>query len=106
VSEPSAELRRRTPVWFYAFDLPYFEDRDLWGLIGMGIPEYEAKRYEGMIRNGGILLSVHCDSSDWEKRAKDLLHTTGAQDISSTSEAGADCAKSDKPKVRYGDHGL
>src|SRR4051794_1968300 len=31
-------------------------------LVGMGIPEYEAKRYEGRIRSGGILLSVHCDS--------------------------------------------
>jgi hypothetical protein len=29
VQEPSAELRRRVPVWFWAFDLPYFEDRDL-----------------------------------------------------------------------------
>src|SRR5205807_6772261 len=38
-------------------------------LIGMGIPEYEAKRYEGRIRKGGILLSVHCDNSDWVKRA-------------------------------------
>jgi hypothetical protein len=28
------------------------------GLLGMGRPEYEAKRYEGRIRNGGILLSV------------------------------------------------
>src|SRR6202030_3621928 len=36
-------------------------------LIGMGIPEYEAKRYEGHIKSGGILLSVHCDSSEWVK---------------------------------------
>jgi hypothetical protein len=43
------------------------------GLIGMGIPEYEAKRYEGRIRNGGILLSVHSDSSEWTKRAKQVL---------------------------------
>src|SRR6266576_6757555 len=33
-------------------------------LIGMGIPEYEAKRYEGRVKDGGILLSVHSDSSD------------------------------------------
>jgi ATP-dependent DNA ligase len=38
VSEPSAELRRRTPVWFYAFDLPYLEDRDLWGADRHGYP--------------------------------------------------------------------
>jgi hypothetical protein len=71
-------------------------------MVGMGIPEYEAKRYEGMIKEGKILLSVHCDDSDWVKRAKRLLEQTGAQDISSTSEAGADYAKTDKPRVRGG----
>ena len=50
-------------------------------LAGMGIPEYEAKRYEGRIREGGVLLSVHCDSSDWVRRAKDVLQSTGAQDV-------------------------
>jgi hypothetical protein len=59
-------------------------------LIGMGIPEYEAKRYEGRVKDGGILLSVHSDSSDWTKRAKEILKRTGAQDISSTGEASAD----------------
>src|SRR5229473_5824329 len=34
-------------------------------LIGMGIPEYEAKRYEGRVKNGGVLLSVHSDNGDW-----------------------------------------
>src|ERR1700704_5005975 len=59
-------------------------------LIGIGIPEYEAKRYEGRVKDGGILLSVHSDSSDWTKRAKQILEETGAQDISSTGEARAD----------------
>lgn len=74
-------------------------------LVGMGIPEYEAKRYEGMVREGGILVSVHCDNSDWVKRAKDILERTGAHDISSAGEAGADYAKSDKPRVRHGGGG-
>src|ERR1700750_553001 len=56
-------------------------------LIGMGIPEYEAKRYEGRVKDGGILLSVHSDSSDETKRAKEILQQTGAQDISSTGES-------------------
>jgi Protein of unknown function (DUF3341) len=60
------------------------------GLIGAGIPEYEAKRYEGRIRKGGILLSVHCDTSELEKKAKAVLESTGARDISATSEAKAD----------------
>ncbi len=56
-------------------------------LVGMGIPEYEAKRYEGHVKNGGILLSVHCDTSEEISSAKELLKTTGANDISSTGES-------------------
>jgi hypothetical protein len=56
-------------------------------LIGLGIPEYEAKRYEGRIRRGGILLSVHCDD---------------AEDVASTGEAQADFATTDKPMRRGG----
>jgi hypothetical protein len=67
-------------------------------LIGAGIPEYEAKRYEGRIKDGGILLSVHCDDSSWTKRAKEILERTGAQEISSTGEAHADYDKSDRPR--------
>jgi hypothetical protein len=70
-------------------------------LVGMGIPEYEAKRYEGRIKGGHILLSVHCDNSDWVKRAKDVLEQTGAEDISSAGEASADYGASDKPGVRH-----
>jgi len=69
-------------------------------LIGMGMPEYVAKRYEGRVKEGGILLSVHSDNSDWTKRAKEILERTGAQDISSTSEASADYATSDRPLAR------
>src|SRR5271169_1982864 len=69
-------------------------------LIGMGIPEYEAKRYEGRIKEGGILLSVHCDDSNWTKKAKDLLERSGATDIASTGESSADWQKTDKPLPR------
>lgn len=66
-------------------------------LIGMGVPEYEAKRYEGRVRHGGILMSVHCDDSDWASRARSILERTGAEDISSAGEAKADFSVSDKP---------
>lgn len=69
-------------------------------LAGAGIPEYEAKRYEGMVRNGGILVSVHCDDSEWTSKAKDILERTGADDVSSTGEARADFAEGDKPQHR------
>jgi hypothetical protein len=68
-------------------------------LIGAGIPEYEAKRYEGRIKEGGILLSVHCDNSEWTKKAKDILEHTGAEDVASAGEGSAD-AKTDKPIAR------
>jgi len=69
-------------------------------LVGMGIPEYEAKRYEGRIKSGGILVSVHCDNSDWVSKAKDILKQSGLEDISSTGEESADYEKTDKPLRR------
>jgi hypothetical protein len=62
-------------------------------LAGMGIPEYEAKHYEGRIKNGGTLLSVHCDTSDEVKRAKEVLEQTGADDISSSGEEHSDSSR-------------
>jgi hypothetical protein len=56
-------------------------------LIGLGIPEYEAKRYEGRLQKGGILLSVHCDTSEEIKRAKVAMESTGGEDVSSTGES-------------------
>jgi hypothetical protein len=62
-------------------------------LVGMGIPEYEAKRYEGAVKDGGTLMSVHCDTSEQVDAAKASLKSTGARDISSSSEAsGQDTA--------------
>ena len=69
-------------------------------LAGLGTPEYEAKRYEGRIRKGGILLSVHCDDREWVKSAREILVQTGAEEVSATSEAKADFASSDRPRSR------
>ena len=68
-------------------------------LIGMGIPEYEAKRYEGRVAKGGILLSVHCDTSEEIDRAKEIMERSGAEDISSTGESSTRGTNTD-PKVR------
>jgi hypothetical protein len=64
------------------------------GLVGMGIPEYEAQCYEGRVKAGGILVSVHCDSSTEVSRAKDILKATGADDIASAGE-GVDYMEKD-----------
>jgi hypothetical protein len=69
-------------------------------IAGAGVPEYEAKRYEGRVRKGGILLSVHCDNSTWAKTARSILKKTGANDISTTGEARADFARTSKPMPR------
>jgi tetrahydromethanopterin S-methyltransferase subunit C len=66
-------------------------------LVGMGIPEYEAKRYEGRLQKGGILLSVHCDTSEEIKRAKEIMQRTGGEDIASAGEASVDTDKTDRP---------
>lgn len=56
------------------------------GLIGLGIPEYEAKTYEGKVRGGNILIAVHTDNSETEKRAKEIFEANQAHDISTTGE--------------------
>lgn len=56
-------------------------------LVGMGIPEIEAKRYEGKIKGGNLLVSVHTDNAEQVKRAEQIFKQNNAQDISSTSEA-------------------
>jgi len=56
-------------------------------LVGLGIPEIEAKKYEGKLRGGNILVAAHVDDADQEKRAKEIFRREGAHDISSTSEA-------------------
>jgi hypothetical protein len=57
------------------------------GLVGLGIPEYEAKKYEGRVAQGNVLLSVHCESSDQHNRARQVWEATGAEDISSATES-------------------
>jgi len=75
-------------------------------LVGMGIPEYEAKRYEGRIQKGGILLSVHCSSSDEVKRAKEIIERTGGEDVSSTGEASVKTASTSDRTMKRGAGGV
>lgn len=74
-------------------------------LIGLGIPEYEAKRYETVVKEGGMLISVHADDGDWVDKAQEILKEAGARDISSSSEAKSDKDEVDHKKDRpYGNN--
>jgi hypothetical protein len=69
-------------------------------LIGLGMPEYEAKRYDGSIKEGAILVSVHSDDSECIKKAEEILQATGAQAISSTAEVSDDDASDELMPTR------
>jgi hypothetical protein len=56
-------------------------------LIGLGIPEYEAKRYEGKVKAGNVLISVHTENRDERARARRIFEQAGAEDIADTAEA-------------------
>lgn len=56
-------------------------------LVGLGIPEFEAKRYDAKLREGNILISVHTDDGDRRDAAKAVFERNHADDISSAREA-------------------
>ena len=56
-------------------------------LIGMGIPEYEAKRYEGKVLEGSVLISVHTVDAAQARLAEEVFKEEGAQDIAKAGEA-------------------
>jgi hypothetical protein len=70
-------------------------------LVGLGIPEYEAKLYDGRLKDGDVLLSVHCSSSEELSRARDLLTASGAEDIAA-SEAETIRTEEEDPRVPSG----
>jgi len=55
-------------------------------LIGLGIPEYEARQYEGKLRDGNILLSVHTEDNDKAKEVANILKAGGVQDVTCSAE--------------------
>src|SRR6476660_6284828 len=59
------------------------------GLIGLGIPEIEAKRYEGKLRSGNYLIAVYAADGDQEEHAKEIFKDSGAEDISTSSMSKA-----------------
>jgi len=58
-------------------------------LIGMGIPETEAKCYEGKIKHGNVLISFHNEHPEEIARAGVILKGNGGQDICATDESAS-----------------
>ena len=56
-------------------------------LVGMGIPEMEAKLYEGKIKAGNVLIAVHTDDRDEMAKAERVFTAAGATDIKRGSES-------------------
>jgi len=57
------------------------------GLIGLGIPEIEARIYEGKLKTGNYLVSVHAHDHEEVRRAKDIYKAENAEDISTTGQS-------------------
>lgn len=55
-------------------------------LVGMGIPEFEAKQYEGKVMAGSSLVSIHAEDSVAADRAKEICAAAGATDVTTASE--------------------
>lgn len=58
-------------------------------LAGLGISEEQARIYEGKIREGNILLSVHVDSPKEATLARDVFEKMEAEHIASSAEVKA-----------------
>ena len=56
-------------------------------LIGMGIPEYEAKIYEGKLKEGKILLGVHTDNKEMHEQALKVLKRSENAEVTEVEEA-------------------
>jgi len=54
-------------------------------LVGMGMSEFEAKQYEGKVKAGSALISIHTDNSHDTERATDICERAGATDVTTSS---------------------
>jgi len=68
-------------------------------LVDLGLPEYEAKLYDGRLKDGAVLLSVHCLSIGQVDTAKDVLKANGAEDLASSGEEEIDTPRLEAPAM-------
>lgn len=58
-------------------------------LVGMGIPEYEAKIYETKLRSDNILMAVHTDDGADRSCAAEVFKSSGVTDVATQTESAA-----------------
>lgn len=58
-------------------------------LVGLGIPELEAKRYEGKLKDGNILIAAHALNHEQVKSAQEAFRSNGATDITESGDKSA-----------------
>ncbi|HVT79184.1 MAG TPA: DUF3341 domain-containing protein [Phycisphaerae bacterium] len=56
-------------------------------LIGMGVPEIEARQFEGKLNEGNVVLSVHSDDPDTTRLVKDIFNRNHASDVCTATES-------------------
>lgn len=69
-------------------------------LLGMGMPEYEARQYEGKLREGGALVSVHTSNREQRALAKEIFESEGATNVRTTGESEVDDEEKAEPRTR------
>lgn len=58
------------------------------GLIGLGVPEFEAKQFEGKLKSGNVLISAGLTDDDaMRKRAHEIFERHGGESITVTTDA-------------------
>ena len=69
-------------------------------LVGLGIPEFEAKTFEAKVKTISCMIAVHSDDSQEVERAKEICEQGGAKDILVEREnATAECSKCEHTAV-------
>lgn len=56
-------------------------------LVGLGIPELEAKLYEGKLKQGNVLIAVHSEDRTQTATAERIFKDAGATDIKTGGES-------------------
>jgi len=93
----SKAVSRLTSAGFSNSDVSLPRSNIVGLLSGMGIPESESRRYRTQVKEGGILLAVHCSNSLEVDRANTILEQNGAENIFSAGEQAVSTHSFNKP---------